>query len=78
MIIYAETDEIWTFNDVNKMSNQLAHYFLSLGYVKGDVVAIFMENHPKYMVVLLALAKIGVVAALINNHLQHGVNQTFA
>ena len=78
MIIYAETDEVWTFNDVNRMSNKVAHYFLSLGYSKGDAVAIFMENHPKYMVVLLALAKIGVVAALINNHLQHGVNQTFA
>ena len=28
MIIYAETDEIWTFNDINRMSNKLAHYFL--------------------------------------------------
>jgi acyl-coenzyme A synthetase/AMP-(fatty) acid ligase len=73
MIIYAETDEIWTFNDVNNMSNQLSHYFLHQGYVKGDAVAIFMENHPKYMVVLLALAKIGVIAALINNNLTHEV-----
>ena len=28
-----------------------------------------MENHPKFMVVLMALAKIGVVAALINSNL---------
>ncbi len=32
-----------------------------------------MENHPKFMVVFLALAKIGVVAALINHHLTEDV-----
>ena len=69
MIIYADTGDIWTFRDVDRISNKVAHYFLSLGYEKGDVVAIFMENHPKYMVILLGLAKIGVVAALINNNL---------
>ena len=71
MIIYAETDEIWTFNEINNISNKLAHYFLSQGFQKGDTIAIFMENDPKYMIVLLALAKIGVTAALINNHLRH-------
>lgn len=69
MIVYAETDEVWTFNDVNKASNKVANYFLSIGFQKGDAVAIFMENHPKYMVLLLGLAKIGVAAALINNNL---------
>ena len=42
---------------------------LSIGYQRGDSIAIFMENHPKFMVVLLALAKIGVVTALINCNL---------
>ena len=73
MIIYAETDERLTYNQLNDQSNQLAHYFLSLGYSKGDAVAIFMENHPKYMVCLMALAKIGVVASLINTHLTEEV-----
>ena len=69
MIVYAETDEIWTFNDINRISNKLAHYFLSIGYKRGDSIAIFMENHPKFMTVLLALSKIGVTAALINCNL---------
>ena len=73
MIIFAETDEVWTFNDINRQSNQLANYFLSIGYQKGDAIAIFMENHPKFMVVILALAKIGAVASLINNHLTQEV-----
>ena len=71
MIIYAETGEVWTFNEINRISNRLAHYFLSLGFKRGDTVAIFMENHPKYMIVFLALVKIGVTAALINHHLRY-------
>ena len=52
---------------------------LSIGYQRGDSIAIFMENHPKFMVVLLALAKIGVVTALINCNLtdeglSHSIN----
>ena len=74
MIIYAETDEIWTFNDVNRLSNQLAHYFLSIGYQRGDSIAIFMENHPKFMIVLLAMAKIGVAVAMINCNLIGKIN----
>ena len=77
MIIFAETDEVWTFNDINRQSNQLANYFLSIGYQKGDAIAVFMENHPKFMVVILALAKIGAVASLINNHLTQEVNLVF-
>ena len=73
MIIFAETEEVWTFNDVNKMSNQVAHFLIQYGYKKGDTVAIFMTNQPKYMVALLGLAKIGVTAALINNNLTHEV-----
>ena len=55
------------------MSNQVAHFLIQSGYRKGDTVAIFMTNQPKYIVALLGLAKIGVTAALINNNLTHEV-----
>ena len=64
MIIFAETEEVWTFNDVNKMSNQVAHFLIQSGYKRGDAVALFMPNQPKYMVALLGLAKIGVTLNL--------------
>ena len=73
MIIFAETEEVWTFNDVNKMSNQFAHFLIDKGYKRRDTMAIFMQNQPKYMVALLGLAKIGVTAALINNNLTQEV-----
>lgn len=38
--------------------------------MQGDVVAIFMENCPEFVILWLGLAKIGVVPALINFNLK--------
>ena len=46
----------------------MANYFLSLGYQKGDTVALLMENRPEYVSTWLGLAKIGVITALINHN----------
>ena len=43
---------------------------LSMGYKKGDTVALLMENRPEYIVTFLGLAKIGVTPALINYNLR--------
>ncbi|XP_067001452.2 long-chain fatty acid transport protein 4 isoform X2 [Anabrus simplex] len=60
----------WTYSQVEKLSNQVAHVFLAAGYEKGDVVALYMGNRPEYVCIWLGLAKIGVVTALINTNLQ--------
>ena len=49
----------------------MANYFESLGYKKGDSVALFMENRPEFVTIWLGLAKIGVVPAFINYNLRH-------
>ena len=46
----------------------MANYFLSLGFQKGDAIALLMENRPEYVATWLGLAKIGVVSALINHN----------
>ena len=56
---------------VEERSNQIANYFLSEGYQKGDGVALFMENSPQYIIIWLGLAKIGVVSALVNFNLKN-------
>ena len=53
---------------VDKYSNKIANYFLSMGFQKGDTVALLMENRPEYVATWLGLAKIGVVTALINHN----------
>ncbi len=56
------------YADLNAWSNRLAHYFLNRDIVKGDVVAVFLENRPEMLAVIAALSKIGAVAALVNTH----------
>lgn len=69
-----------TFQDVENFSNQIANYFSQAGYKKGDVIALcFPDNRPEYVCYWLGLAKIGVVAALINYNqrdvaLSHSIN----
>jgi solute carrier family 27 fatty acid transporter 1/4 len=60
----------WTFREVDEYSNAIGNYFYEQGYRKGDVVAIFMESRPEFVMLWLGLAKIGVVSALINFNLR--------
>ncbi|CAH1365871.1 unnamed protein product [Tenebrio molitor] len=62
-------NEIWTFRDVEKFSNKIAHFFKSEGYKRGDTIALYLESRPEYVCIWLGLAKIGVVTALVNNNL---------
>ncbi|CAG9773113.1 unnamed protein product [Ceutorhynchus assimilis] len=54
---------------LDNFSNRLANYFKSIGYKKGDSVALLLENRPEYLGIWLGLSKIGVIAALINTNL---------
>lgn len=69
-VLFYYSDEVWTFQQVEEKSNQVAHYFLEEGYSKGDVVAVFMENRPEFVCMWLGLSKIGVIPALINYNLK--------
>ena len=52
------------------LANKLGNYFSSKGLVKGDVVALLMDNRPEYACIWLGLSKIGVITALINYNLK--------
>ncbi|CAG9764412.1 unnamed protein product [Ceutorhynchus assimilis] len=62
-------EETWTFEKLERLSNQIAHYFKSKGYKKGDSVALLLDNRPEYVALWLGLSKIGVISALINTNL---------
>uniref|UniRef100_A0A1I7YHW0 Very long-chain fatty acid transport protein n=1 Tax=Steinernema glaseri TaxID=37863 RepID=A0A1I7YHW0_9BILA len=59
-----------TFLQFNRECNRVANYFQSLGYRKGDTVALFMENSIDFVAVWMGLAKIGVATAWINTNLR--------
>ena len=60
----------WTFRELDEYSNAFANYLHSEGYQRGDVIAIYMENCPEFACFWLGMAKVGVVAALINFNLR--------
>ena len=69
----------YSYRALNEWANQIAHYYLSLGAKKGDVIAVMVENRPELIATIVALAKIGVTIALVNTSqvgkvLAHSIN----
>lgn len=64
LILYRE--QSYTYREFDNWVNRLANNFLNLGFKKGDVAAVLLENRPEILAVSMALAKIGCVAALLN------------
>ncbi|MDE2400661.1 MAG: long-chain-acyl-CoA synthetase [Burkholderiales bacterium] len=76
-ILYRDTR--LTYTQLNQWANRMAHFFLSQGLQKGDVVGVFVENRPELLALVAGLGKIGVVSALLNTSqtgkvLSHSIN----
>lgn len=56
----------FTYDEVNQWANRIAHYLISQGVKKGDVVGVLIENRPELLVNVLAVAKIGGICAMLN------------
>lgn len=72
-------DQSFSYTELNGWANQIAHYYLSLGAKKGDVVALMVENRPEMVASVIGLAKLGVTIALLNTSqvgkvLAHNIN----
>lgn len=72
-------DQKFSYQELNEWANQIGHFYLSLGACKGDVIAVMVENRPELVATVVALAKIGVTAALVNTSqtgkaLTHSIN----
>lgn len=72
-------DQSYSYTTLNAWANQIAHFYLSLGAKKGDVVALMVENRPELIASVLGLAKLGVTTALVNTSqvgkvLTHSIN----
>jgi len=54
-------DEVFTFTDMSRLSNQAANAFSALGVKKGSVVMVELRRRWEYWVVATALCKIGAI-----------------
>lgn len=63
--------DVYTYEDVDKRSNRVAHALLNYSSLKrGDVVALLMSNEPDFVHVWFGLAKLGCVVAFLNSNLR--------
>ncbi|XP_017499978.3 long-chain fatty acid transport protein 1 isoform X3 [Manis javanica] len=69
-LVDAGSGACWTFAQLDAYSNAVANLFCQLGFVPGDVVAIFLEGRPEFVGLWLGLAKAGIEAALLNVNLR--------
>jgi citronellyl-CoA synthetase len=65
-IVLFHEDDKWTYKEFNEWVNRLANYFISLGFKKGDVAVVLLDNRPEVLAISMALSKIGAVASLVN------------
>ncbi|WP_293677746.1 long-chain-acyl-CoA synthetase [uncultured Phenylobacterium sp.] len=58
-----------SYGELDGMANRYAHWAKGLNLRRGQTVALFMPNRMEYFAIWYGLSKVGVVTALINNHL---------
>ncbi|UVI36427.1 class I adenylate-forming enzyme family protein [Brevibacterium spongiae] len=56
----------WSYSEVSKASESVAAGLLALGIRRREHVAMIMANYPEYIIIRLALARIGAVAVPLN------------
>ncbi|MFN3856486.1 MAG: acyl-CoA synthetase [Caulobacter sp.] len=67
--IMAGTGETVTYKDLDERSNQGAQLFRSLGLKTGDVIAIFLDNSPRYFEIAWAAQRSGLYYTCISSKL---------
>ncbi|KAI8343409.1 hypothetical protein BC941DRAFT_411291 [Chlamydoabsidia padenii] len=59
----------YTYHDIEKASNRLANWLLEQNVQKKDRVCMMLQNHPTFIILWLAIIKIGAIAVFINTNL---------
>ncbi len=62
-------DRRWSFADVNRRANAIAHGLLELGVKTGDRVATLSRNCPQHIEILFGKSKIAAVDVALNSRL---------
>ena len=68
-VVMAESGRTVTYRELDERSNQLAHLLRARGLRRGDHIAIFAENHERFLDALWAAARSGLYFTPVNSHL---------
>ncbi len=61
-------DGVLTYRQLNERANRYAHFLLSNGVGRGDIVALCFENRPDLLAAYCGCSKVGAIASLINTN----------
>ncbi len=64
-----QSGEVITYRQLDERSNQLARLWADAGLTRGDHVAIFSENQPRYFEVMWAALRSGLYVTTVNSYL---------
>lgn len=68
-------EQIFTFEELDERTSQVAAYLYEQGIRPGDSVAILMDTNPDAMCIYYGIWKLGAIAVLLNPLLQEAVLQ---
>jgi long-chain acyl-CoA synthetase len=68
-IVMAGSGAVVSFGELEERSNRLARLLREAGLSRGDHIALFMENQPRFMEVVLAALRSGLYVTAINSFL---------
>jgi acyl-CoA synthetase (AMP-forming)/AMP-acid ligase II len=68
-IVMAATGEVTTFAELDARSNQFAQLMRARGVGHGGTIAIFAENHPRFLEVTWGAQRSGAYYTTVNSHL---------
>jgi len=60
-------EALWTFGDLDRAANALAHHLVRQGIGRGDRVAVMTSNRPEFVVTVHAVSKVGAAPVLVNS-----------
>jgi fatty-acyl-CoA synthase len=63
-------DRTTNYAELDAYANRVARWAKANSIIRGDSVALLLENRPEYIATWLGLLKVGAVAALINSNLR--------
>ncbi|MCP4007649.1 MAG: acyl-CoA synthetase [bacterium] len=67
--VFGRSGEVVTWGELDERSNRLTQLMWDAGLRRGDHVAIFMENHPRYFEVYWAAIRSGLYFTTVNRYL---------
>ena len=68
-VIDSATGAVITYRELDERSNRFARYLAAQGLKRGDCVALFMENNPRFWEIVWATRRSGLYLTAVNRYL---------